>query len=131
MRARFAAAAATACLVTVAFGCSQTEDYDASETGKVSILVSEVADASARDQSFLALFAATANPDKKLRPQYARFTFRPVDAPLLERGRATIKVLVRHARNDADAGEVEWTAIKEGDSWKLDQAPLPNAKGGA
>ncbi len=118
-------------LLVVAVGCGQVEQDDSSEAGQVSLLISEVADAATKEQSLQALFAATAKPDKKQRQQYARFSYRPLETPVLAGDRATIKVRVRHARNDAEAGEMEWTAIKEGDAWKLEQAPLPSAKGGA
>jgi hypothetical protein len=116
-------------LLTLATGCGQPQDVDSTEAGQVANLVREVADASGREQSFQALFAADAQPDKQVRAQYARFSYRPADQPAVEGDQATIKVLVRHARDDSDAGELEWTAVREGDAWKLKTAPLPAVKG--
>jgi hypothetical protein len=118
-------------LMACAAGCGAAADVDATEQGKVSNLVSEVADAAARDQSLQALFTTSSKPPKQLRQQYARYSFRALEPPVVEADKATIKVRVRHARNDAEAGEVEWTAVKEGDAWKLEQAPLPAKKAGA
>jgi hypothetical protein len=109
-------------LVAVA-GCGARDEIRA-PTGKISALVSNVADAAHNQTAFEGLFAAGAAPAESERPRYAKYLYR-MQSPDVSGDTVTTTVEIIDAATDDIISVVEWTAVEEGGQWKLKTAPLP------
>ena len=80
----------------------------------------------ANDEELKALFATDAQPAAEQIPMYngGKYYFSPV-SHTESGGVWTLKVKVKDFNSGAELGDVEWKAKKEGDAWKLFEAPLP------
>jgi hypothetical protein len=85
--------------------------------------------ARARD-TFEPLFVEGKAPDENARrTQYLKLAFYAGE-PNIEGDKATIEVEVLDPDGAAEVGEkVEWVAVKVGDKWQLDTAPIPASLG--
>lgn len=112
--------------VAVQSGCggAQGPSYGSEDGRKIALLLSEVGDTT--DAKRLAsYFVKTAAPTKA---DYDRFTSHYFDLagnPSVRGNTATAKVKIRHQGTGKDTGPVEWSFVKEGDTWKIKSAPLP------
>ena len=91
----------------------------------VAQLVEELNDNVTRPKRFAESFAKGAAADAK---RYAGFTYYIVGKPAAAGAEATATVSVRRAKDETEAGQVEWTFVKDGDKWKIKSAPLPAGK---
>lgn len=114
---------ATVIVIAMA-ACGPHGDGESGEADQVSALVQDVSDATTQPKRFEELFAKGKEPDKGRRKEYAQYNFRPIEQPSLDGDTAKVRVLVRD-RMDQTVGEVEWSAAREGDQWRLSNAPLP------
>ncbi|MFQ3594105.1 MAG: ABC transporter substrate-binding protein, partial [Gemmataceae bacterium] len=60
----------------------------------------------------------------KKNTEYAKYMFDVKGSPSIQGDQATAQVAVRQD-NGKDKGEVQWTFVKEGNTWKIKDAPLP------
>ncbi|HEY1376646.1 MAG TPA: hypothetical protein VGF55_07620 [Gemmataceae bacterium] len=116
-----------ACLIVLpAAGCGRgpTEAAAADPDGSaVAELVTQVE--GARDaRRATKLFAAGAVPPADRLKKLAAYSLAP-GRPAVAGDAATLKIRLTDNRTGADAGEVEWSFVKENGSWKIKTAPLP------
>jgi hypothetical protein len=70
-------------------------------------------------------FAQGAAPPAAEQSKYAKYSYRAEGDPTVSGDTATVKVKLRDAKSDNEAGIVEWTFVNEGGQWKIKSAPLP------
>jgi hypothetical protein len=104
-------------------GCGGTDDGESTEADKVSGLVSELADGARAAESFQELFADGAAPPETDRPRYGKYMYRATNVDISGET-AEMTVDVQDSSNN-EIGQVQWTAARSGDQWKLKSAPLP------
>ena len=120
-------------LVVMLAGCSKPgSEQEVTSLGLVRSLVFSIGDAAmnARADSFESLFVEGAAPQGAERSKYgAPLLFKLQDDPEISGdGEATLNIKVLSAAPNAEpqtVGEVQWTAVKVADKWKLKSAPLP------
>lgn len=96
----------------------------ATKSQKLLGLVSSM-DKIARDPKlFQSYFASGAAPAEAQRERYTKYSYH-LKEEKVSGGNATATVVVRDRQSGNELGELEWTAVQEGDSWKLEKAPLP------
>ena len=84
-------------------------------------------DAAGSERAFQAIFAPGAALDESERPRYRPYMFEMASVQV-SGDTATAKVRVVDSVDERPVGEeVEWTAVREGERWKLKTAPLPKA----
>jgi len=87
-------------------------------------LIIEVADTASRGKkAFATLFADGVTVPDSDRKKYANYGF-SVDSATADGNTAHLKILVVDIDGN-DKGTVNWVAVKQGDKWKLKEAPLP------
>jgi hypothetical protein len=84
--------------------------------------VSMLADMADKYDTFKEQFAAGAAPPEAEMKKYGELQFAG-DPPKITGDTATIPITV--IKQGQILGKVEWTAVKEGDKWKIKTAPLP------
>jgi hypothetical protein len=107
-------------------GCGQSSGdtpLGADDAGKVELLVSMVNDDKSTGSVLSRHFAKGSVP-KDLK-KYPRYTYDVVGKPTLNGDTATAKVKLTAEIGGKEAGDQEWTFVKEGDAWKIKSAPLP------
>jgi hypothetical protein len=57
--------------------------------------------------------------------KFAKYDCRVVGKPTIKGDTATIKMRVLVRQTDNEVGQVDWTLVKVGDTWKVKSAPLP------
>ncbi|MFQ3648797.1 MAG: hypothetical protein SNJ75_00580 [Gemmataceae bacterium] len=78
-----------------------------------------------REPRFLSRhFAAGKVPAKSELAKYAKYGIEVVDTPRMQGGKATVQVKILDVQGKEIAIK-EWTLVKEGQAWKLENAPLP------
>jgi hypothetical protein len=97
-------------------------DFGSADGKQIAELVSELNEAKANPQRFRAVFAAPAPTNGKA---YDAFNFDVSGRPTVSGAQATATVKVRSDADQSERGEKEWTFVKEGDKWKIKDAPLP------
>jgi len=112
------------CLFFSACSSSEQGDGETGDPALVSALVQDVADATGRESMFRNLFADGAVPEKNARSKYRKYSFRAIEPAVFDGDTATVKVVATNLK-DEPVGEITWTAVKEGERWKLRDAPLP------
>lgn len=109
----------------VVAGCGD-DSAKLAQGSPVEELVMDIADASAVEADFKALFADGATvPDEKNRKRYGEGFWLPEsceEGP--EENTMTVKVCF-YGPDSQVKGRAEWKAVKQGEVWKLQEAPLP------
>ena len=121
-------------MLVVVAGCGRSQpparDVKLTETGRLSALVGDVADAMENSQRFESLFAEGAAPEAEDRAEYGppmRFVL--VGNPEISDDTATLTVNVvkvdETTEEEEVVREVKWTAVRQGENWwLLKTAPL-------
>jgi hypothetical protein len=104
-------------------GCG-SDTPRATDSQRLAGLLSSINDAARDPQSFQTLFAKGAAPAEAQRPRYLKYSYE-VKSEKMSGDTATATVVVHDSQSGNVLGEVEWTAVKEGDAWRLEKAPLP------
>lgn len=114
--------------VLIAVGCGESGssgladlDWD-SEAGKVHGMVGVVSDAASNSASFLAMFAAGKAPPEAMRKKLAKASVVIQNVPNVKGTTADVQVLIEE--QGRPSGPFTWQAVKVGDRWKLDSAPM-------
>ena len=106
-------------------GCGGDDETPvASDSVKFVGLVSSVQGAVNSPDDVGMIFAEGSIPAEADRPKYAAYGFE-VKESMIEGDSAKITVTVHDAKSWNLVGEVQWTAVKQGDDWRLKDAPLP------
>ena len=87
-------------------------------------LVADTPDKTSSPRAARDLFAAGAVPGKDELRKYQNYTFEPAGKASIEGTTGTIPVKVFDGDGN-ELGQVEWTFVKEGETWKIRSAPLP------
>jgi len=130
---RYTLVRSLACLVGLLFvaavpGCGQGE-HEMTDADYVSSLIGNVGEAADEAETFKAFFLDRVAPEDSQRARYRRCSFDTVAGSLSASGdSASATVIVREISSGEILGEIEWTAEKVGDQWKLKSAPMPGAK---
>jgi hypothetical protein len=120
----------TCCLLIALAGCWGGSDDGLSrersldDEDRVARLISGMSDAVGTAEGFQALFAEGAAPPESERSRYKLYMFSATSAAV-SGDSATATVRVENAADDKLVGEVEWTAVRVGEGWKVKEAPLP------
>ena len=105
-------------------GCGGDEGggtVDITPYGELIILVSDTA---ARGKKpFAELFAEGVTVSEADRKKYAQLSY-SVESATTDGSAAQLKISIYDIEGN-DKGIVDWVAVKEGDKWKLKDAPLP------
>jgi hypothetical protein len=104
-------------------GCKGQTNWDATESGRLFFLVSGVSDAVQRPERFQALFVTGSVPANIT--AYRKYTYQGDREARISGDTATMTVIVRDVKSGKEMAQKEWTAVKEGDTWKLKTAPIP------
>jgi hypothetical protein len=91
----------------------------------VAQLVEELNENVGSPKRFADSFAKGAAGDAK---RFAGLSFYLIGKPAVSGPEATAKVSVRRLKDESEAGQTDWTFVKEGDLWKIKSAPLPDGK---
>jgi hypothetical protein len=91
----------------------------------VALLIDEVNEFKANAKKFPTLFAAGAAPRTADLKKYGAYEFYLGGQPAVNGDAATMLVRVVRAQDRQEAGQTEWTFVKEGNGWKIKAAPLP------
>jgi hypothetical protein len=70
------------------------------------------------------LFAPGREPSDKTLPRYADYRYE-AKPPVQSGDSATVAVIIKDAKTDKPAGEVQWSMTKVKGVWKIKDAPLP------
>ncbi len=70
------------------------------------------------------IFAQGHEPSKEALQRYTAYRYQ-AKQPVQNGDSAKVTVVVKDAKTGQPAGEVQWSATKVGDVWKLTDAPLP------
>ncbi len=129
---RLATCAVGLALIMVAVGCDPggaSRGPDSTEEGRIKSLLSSVggaASAAAQNpEAFQMLFAAGAAPADSEAPRYAKCGFYSKGASI-SGDTATVEVEVETMEGELDE-LLQWTVVREGKSWKIKDAPLPDS----
>ncbi|MHB1034580.1 MAG: hypothetical protein ACYC35_09070 [Pirellulales bacterium] len=112
-----------ALVILVVVGCGGRTNWDSTENGQLFFLVSGVAEAAQRPESFQSLFASGSVPADAA--PYKKYTYQGDQQARISDDTAAMTVIVRDAKSGNEIARKEWTAVKEGGAWKLKTAPLP------
>ncbi len=118
---------ALVCLIAIT-GCGgdsggQPLDMGGEDGTKIATLLEDVNDAVGNPKKLDTLFAKGVKPaDPK---KFAKNSYSIVGKPSVSGTTATAKVRVDPAGGGTTLGEVEWTFEKDGDKWKIKNAPIP------
>lgn len=110
-----------------AAGCGGPSDgrFGSADGKKIAELISALADDKNNPKVFATHFAQGVAPKPADAKRFAPYSFFIVGKPAVSGTTATAKVDVWHELNSTKVGQVEWSFVKEGDTWKLKTAPLP------
>ncbi len=114
-------------LLAVAQGCggeAERTEPKLTEEQKV-CAAADMSDMVGDPEDFRSLFVDGAVPDDSQKRRYKGRSFGASD-PKISGNSATMTVVIRDVNTWEVLGEVEWTAEKVGDRWKLKTAPLPD-----
>ncbi len=110
-------------------GCGGEHPGDvpvAGDARAISDLVEELNEARMDLKKATSLFAKQATPEKTAFKKYAPFSYwANVGKPIIDGDSATLKVAIRDEKTGDDAGQFDWSFVKEGEGWKIQSAPLP------
>jgi hypothetical protein len=73
------------------------------------------------------LFAPGSGPSKEGLSRYTAYRYEG-KTPVRSGDSATIAVAIKDAKTGNPAGEMQWSAIKVNNIWRLKDAPLPDAR---
>jgi hypothetical protein len=90
----------------------------------VTLALDYVEDVKSNPKFLAQRFAAGAVPPAAELRRYAQYSYKAAGRPAAGGDTATLPVQVLGA-GGREAGQVEWTFVKEGNAWKLQKAPLP------
>jgi len=71
------------------------------------------------------LFAKDTMPKGREFKRYGDYSYFPTGRAKPDGDSATLEVTVRDEKTGQEAGKIEWSFKKEGDTWKIAKAPLP------
>src|SRR5262249_45099639 len=71
------------------------------------------------------LFAKGGLPTAGRFKKYGGYSYYLVDKPRVSGTTTNVRVSVVNETTTKEAGKVEWSFVKEGESWKIKSAPLP------
>lgn len=113
-----------------AAGCggsvAQPPSYGSDDGKAIAVLVDQVNEFKSTASHFEKLFAPGAAPKGAAGKKYATLSYDVSGNPTVSGATATARVKMRKEMGDGgDAGEQEWSFVKDGDKWKIKSAPLP------
>lgn len=118
-----------AVLAAAAAGCGSAQvgpGFGSPDGRKVAELVAQLDDDKSTAANVRKLFAAGVVPPAADLRRMSAYSYDVKGDPVVSGDSATATIAMRSERKDgADAGEKEWTFVKEGDGWKIKSAPLP------
>jgi hypothetical protein len=123
---------AAAWLLVMAGGCGGDALPKVKEDQKLRGLIPAVRESAESAARFKTIFVEGAVPADAELPRYRKYAYE-INAMNASGDEATVTVAVRSIPSGKKVGsgeivgEVEWTAVKSGDEWKLKNAPLPAA----
>ena len=91
---------------------------------EVEQLVYDMADSAVTPDEFKAMFAQGVEVPEADRKTYSLSGFGLEKTVMESETAATLHVVVNSPEGE-EKGKVEWSAVKDGDKWKLKSAPLP------
>jgi hypothetical protein len=115
-----------ALLLPLAVGCGTPPGdtpLGADEAGKIALRVSMVNDDKSTPNTLSRHFAKGAVP-KDLK-KFPKFTYDTPEKPTVTGDTATVKVKMTAELGGKEQPDQTWTLVKEGDEWKIKDAPLP------
>lgn len=119
-----------ALVVIVLAGCPGAgpgPQIEVGDTGAVKDLVIDMPDQARSRDTFAKMFVKGKVPDEKSRVKYNKYAFYIKGEPTIEGDKASITIDVVDP-DDYDSTEpiatITWVAVKEGDAWKLEDAPV-------
>jgi hypothetical protein len=109
---------------SLVLGCGGTyrpPSYGSEEGRNIALFMEEFNEAISDARRFQNSFA-----DKPTQPMkvYSQFMYDVVGSPSIQGDQATAKIQIR-TEGGQDKGSLEWTFVKQGDKWKIKNAPLP------
>lgn len=117
-----------------AIGCGSNHRDSLSETQVVNATIAALGDAAMSEESFSSVFASGSAPST--REDYATCNYEVIGDPSISGAEATAEVQVTTGFADSSQGDrakgsdnkevrkVTWTLAKEGEEWKIKDAPL-------
>jgi len=118
-------AAVSALLVAGCTSESITKVNSDGEARRISDVVEQFNESRTNAKRSQGLFARGAMPATAQFKKYGQFSYFTTGTARADGDSATMEITVRDEKTSEDAGTVEWTFKKEGDSWKIATAPLP------
>jgi hypothetical protein len=107
-------------------GCNQTQAPGLdSDEGRIGVLVCDVNDARTEPKQLARYFAPEARPDRQFLAKLKKHAIAEVGKATVTGDQATTKILVHDATTGKNVGTVEWTFVKQGDTWKVKSTSLP------
>lgn len=112
-------------LLVSALGCgSRAEPGDQTAAEAITGLIADAPDKASSAQAAQQYFAEGAIPSPATRKRYPAYTFEVAGKPTVRGDTATVEVRVQDQDGRA-AGQVRWSFVKQGDQWRVKEAPLP------
>jgi len=110
-------------------GCYDSVEPDSTDNGKIRLLVSRFADDWINVAKTEAIFTSGAAPPDEQRKRYGDLAFGYVEDSLTHIGENDVSFQVDFVKfgTGEPVSTETWTAVKEGEDWKLKTAPLPPA----
>jgi hypothetical protein len=105
-------------------GCGNTPtppSYGSEDGKKIAELIADFNDSMADVKKFQTIFIIK---PAKTNKEYGRYMYDVSGSPSVSGEQATAKIKVTQD-NGKDKGVVDWTFVKQGDKWKIKEAPLP------
>jgi hypothetical protein len=104
-------------------GCGGSRE-GGSEPNRARLIVGEMSDNIDNPARFAKLFAQGAAPPDAQRRRYGQYRIWAKSADV-SGDTATLTIELKELRTNKILEDRQWTAVKEGDTWKLKDAPLP------
>ncbi len=111
-------------LIPMVSGCSGTPtppSYGSEDGKKIAELIADFNDGMSDVKKFNTNFATKPT---KTNTEYGRYMYDVSGSPSVNGEQATAKIKVTRD-NGKDKGVADWTFVKQGDKWKIKEAPLP------
>jgi hypothetical protein len=112
-------------LAVLLSSCSSggVSSYGGEEGKKVADLISNLDDD--LQESPKTVFATGSVPQPNVLKKYLGMTYSLVGKPSVDGTTATARVAIERSATGDKVGEMDWTFVKEGDAWRIKNAPLP------
>jgi hypothetical protein len=123
--------ASLACLLAGCPGPQAAGEGEEDEASKVVGAVTVFSDLARSPETFPQAWAGGNAPDEKMRKEYQKFyqnqdLLYEVGDPQVEGNQATVDIVISNYDDpDTPLETITWSLVKEGEEWKLQEAPLP------